>query len=116
MRNSDLKAMAAFEGRKRYNTGLPCKRGHMSDRQTSNGACIQCVRPKITPLPSIVQQAVRFASFMPIETTTAEMDALHVYLTECVVNYCSAIGRPHALNEMELHTMRETRRPYGEKS
>jgi hypothetical protein len=27
----------------RYNTGKPCKHGHLSDRFTSNGACIGCI-------------------------------------------------------------------------
>lgn len=33
---------ARAQGRKRYSTGSPCKRGHLSDRLASNGACIEC--------------------------------------------------------------------------
>lgn len=28
----------------RYNTGKPCKWGHLSDRDTLTGACIECRR------------------------------------------------------------------------
>lgn len=31
-------------GLKRYNTGKPCKRGHMSDRHAGGGQCISCER------------------------------------------------------------------------
>lgn len=29
---------------KRYETGIPCKNGHIAPRQTSNGSCIACIR------------------------------------------------------------------------
>lgn len=29
-----------------YNTGKPCRRGHVSDRYTSNGMCVGCVKMK----------------------------------------------------------------------
>lgn len=32
---------------KRYYTGQPCRRGHLSDRYVRGGACIECVRPTI---------------------------------------------------------------------
>lgn len=31
----------------RYYTGIPCKRGHLSQRYTNTGACISCLNPKI---------------------------------------------------------------------
>jgi hypothetical protein len=34
--------IAANNGLMRYSTGKPCKRGHLSDRYTSNGMCIAC--------------------------------------------------------------------------
>lgn len=33
-------------GLKRYFTGTPCKNGHLSDRQVSNGTCLECMRMK----------------------------------------------------------------------
>lgn len=38
------KLEAIQNGRPTFNTGKPCKRGHHSDRYTSNGMCIECVR------------------------------------------------------------------------
>lgn len=28
----------------RFNTGVPCKRGHLADRLVSNGQCVECKR------------------------------------------------------------------------
>lgn len=33
---------AAQQGAPRYNTGVPCIRGHSSDRATVNGVCVEC--------------------------------------------------------------------------
>ena len=35
---------AQKEGRSRYNTGKPCPKDHMSDRDTANGSCLECNR------------------------------------------------------------------------
>lgn len=35
---------AINEGRKRYNTGKPCKRGHLADRFTATMNCIRCIK------------------------------------------------------------------------
>lgn len=34
--------LARVEGRKTYLTGLPCKRGHLAPRATSNNTCLEC--------------------------------------------------------------------------
>lgn len=39
------RAAAADAGRKRYFTGTPCKNGHITERQTSNGGCTMCMNP-----------------------------------------------------------------------
>jgi len=33
---------AMLDGRSRYYTGKPCKRGHVAERQTVNGLCVEC--------------------------------------------------------------------------
>lgn len=33
---------AQARGDKRYFTGLPCSRGHVAERMTSNGTCVEC--------------------------------------------------------------------------
>ena len=40
----------------RYNTGRPCKHGHVSDRFTSNGACIDCVNKWKTENPDKIKK------------------------------------------------------------
>jgi hypothetical protein len=35
---------AAAEGQRKYNTGKPCKHGHIADRWTVSGACCACTR------------------------------------------------------------------------
>lgn len=37
-RNEAMKAVERF-----YNTGKPCKHGHLSDRYTFSGACLACL-------------------------------------------------------------------------
>lgn len=34
---------AALRGDKRYTTGKPCLAGHVAERYTSSGACVECV-------------------------------------------------------------------------
>lgn len=38
------RAEAKAQGLKFYNTGKPCKHGHLSDRYTSTAICIECVK------------------------------------------------------------------------
>jgi hypothetical protein len=45
--NMKLRDAAEAEGRKRYTPSTPCKRGHVSDRWTSTGGCIQCGLRKV---------------------------------------------------------------------
>ena len=40
MERAEAKAL----GKTRYNTGRPCKHGHMSDRMTCSGTCCECLR------------------------------------------------------------------------
>ena len=36
------RAKAISEGKSKYFTGRPCKRGHIADRRVSNGSCVIC--------------------------------------------------------------------------
>jgi hypothetical protein len=40
------RATAKAAGALRYKTGHPCKNGHMAERLTSNGTCMECARKK----------------------------------------------------------------------
>lgn len=38
---------AILTGDRRFYTGLPCRKGHLSERYTSTGGCISCLRPAL---------------------------------------------------------------------
>lgn len=40
---------AARTGSKRYYTGVPCKKGHLSQRWVCNTQCLACARPEYLP-------------------------------------------------------------------
>lgn len=42
----DERYAALAEGKKTYTTGKPCTKGHLSERYSSNGACLACLRDK----------------------------------------------------------------------
>lgn len=44
---SNPRAAALFNGWPRYFTGLPCKNGHISERETKHGKCIECLRKNV---------------------------------------------------------------------
>jgi hypothetical protein len=35
---------AKAQGLDKYNTGKPCRNGHLSDRYTLNGTCVECCK------------------------------------------------------------------------
>lgn len=39
-------------GQRRFYTGKPCKKGHLSERQVTNGGCIACMNYKLIPAMS----------------------------------------------------------------
>lgn len=46
-RDQHTRTLAREAGAERYFTGKPCIRGHLSERTTHNGACIQCAVPRL---------------------------------------------------------------------
>ena len=43
-RNDAARTAAAKVGARRYFTGAPCPAGHVADRYTRNGGCVECQR------------------------------------------------------------------------
>lgn len=41
--NVSPRLAAAQAGRRRYVTGNPCKHGHVAERFTSSGGCVECI-------------------------------------------------------------------------
>jgi len=44
MRNMTARSEAKAKGEKTYETGQPCKQGHLSPRATRTGTCVECTR------------------------------------------------------------------------
>lgn len=43
-REITTRADALATGRARYYTGEPCKHGHVAERNTMSGACVECAK------------------------------------------------------------------------
>lgn len=48
----NFRLQAATAGRKTYQTGTPCRRGHTGPRYTSNGMCVECLKVHATGVKS----------------------------------------------------------------
>ena len=42
--NAEARRVAKRTGQEYYSTGIPCKRGHICDRNTKTGCCIECAK------------------------------------------------------------------------
>lgn len=60
----------------RYNTGAPCMRGHNSDRYSSNGGCVECLKGHANKYKS------RHSIFKIIEVRVhpSDVDAIKAYV------------------------------------
>lgn len=56
---SGVRKRAIAEGAVRYFTGTPCVRGHVADRQTSNGMCVECGKVRAAESIDARRDAVR---------------------------------------------------------
>lgn len=45
--NQNLRSLAKKVGLKRYFTGIPCRKGHIAERQVSNRACLKCLAENV---------------------------------------------------------------------
>ena len=68
---------ALQEGRARYFTGRPCKRGHLSERYVSNSACVACVAEK----SSLIQARKANGVPTPISRDDARAQGKRWYFT-----------------------------------
>ena len=79
---------AADAGLNRFFTGLPCKRGHIAERQVSNGGCILCMNPlKSRPgATSRMTQAWQPTLQVPYWFEAAHFDLLQPAMQQYVEN------------------------------
>ena len=61
-------------GRKRYFTGLPCRRGHLAERYTSMGGCVECVNRR-TPFSVATTHLPMRPMFFSNAATASEAQA-----------------------------------------
>lgn len=79
----------------KFFTGIPCRKGHISERYTTNGACTQCAQQfhKMAPGPSSelmpLQPAVVYTTSA---MTPALVDELNTYLAQCVMHWTDSKG------------------------
>jgi hypothetical protein len=97
---------AAGRGLKRFYTGKPCVREHLSERYVTTGGCIDCQRggtigerhgivsAKLSPW----RPSKPFAVPTEFVHDKARMDLFDDWLRECVVRYFT-----HGTNLAELH-------------
>jgi hypothetical protein len=52
MRRDGERSAAKAAGLARYTTGRPCKRGHVAERRTRDGRCVECWNQKLIPSQS----------------------------------------------------------------
>ena len=56
MPRSKVKELAKLTGQKRYFTGSPCPAGHVCERWTCNGQCVECSRVRVKLSSRIYKQ------------------------------------------------------------
>lgn len=88
------KKIAKERGLKRYFTGVPCKRGHLVPRTTSNGSCPLCMSitkqkryiptPRTPTLRQIAEQAGETTYFTGLPCAHGHISERFTYSTQCV--------------------------------
>lgn len=75
-------------GSVRFNTGRPCRSGHMSDRYTSTGGCIACLDQQRAQFAAVVREARR-----PVADKTSRLFAYRLHPDDhaAALAYCQAL-------------------------
>jgi hypothetical protein len=68
---------AHLAGKQRYYTGVPCRKGHLTERYVSTGACLTCLNPFKLGAPR-GQKHVSFNVLVPDWFTPEHMRALQL--------------------------------------
>lgn len=111
-----LRHAAAAAGQKRYVSPRPCIRGHLGERYTTTGGCIECIaRFKVAAIPKVNAVQVVFSFHLPMPDDVPTPDAFRVYLTECAVKWYETKGPRVPFDPVMLEKMRTTGKPYGTK-
>lgn len=77
------RAMAALGGKRRFFTGIPCKHGHVAERFTSNGGCVQCGNPLYRAVrPHMAEKMIAVPLTVPQGFTEEHREILRKWLQE----------------------------------
>lgn len=95
--NAERRDAAQAAGLTRFLPIGPCKRGHVSDRFTSNGGCVRCMVRKVVKANS-VRGLMTFRAPVLNTLTRAQQVALYNYLGRCVIAWHESIGQHAPLN------------------
>lgn len=103
-----LQEQAIERGLARYFTGLPCKRGHISERSTKWRACLECQSAKhkewLKGNPECVREYARKAYHKDVEASRAEMKRRKKANPAKFKRYAQADYRKH--REKRIKTVR----------
>lgn len=91
MSDHSLRDAAALQGAKRYSNGKPCKRGHMSERWTSTGGCVECTTRRIIQ-PNAVRDIMNARIPIPATLPATLRVGVQNYITRCAQQYLAANG------------------------
>ena len=83
---------AIAPGWKRYYTGRPCRKGHLSERYVNGGACIQCIRPDYPLKVGRTAGVLRYRPELvpcPPHVPVEEVQAFTHYLREAAYTFFS---------------------------
>lgn len=90
------RAEAIEKGLRRFNTGLPCKNGHYSDRQTTNGGCCACMSPKLGRV-HVPEGWAKFGTYWNVPRSVTPAEA--AYLIKRVQSWIH-----HVVEQLDLGT------------
>ena len=84
-----LKLAAREAGERFFDTGFPCKEGHISKRYASTGQCVECMTAKTSKPLTQYQELAGLQFFKPTRmlvvsgVTPVQLDALDLHLATC---------------------------------
>jgi 5-methylcytosine-specific restriction endonuclease McrA len=87
--------LARQAGQRFYFTGIPCKNGHISERYSSRGACVQCAKEKAkawqkSNKPKMSEKAMKRHTGK-LKRTPSWLNSGHHFEIECVYKYCGVL-------------------------
>ncbi len=111
--NSECRDAAFAAGQTRYNTGQPCKHGHMSDRYTVNGGCIACASRHVM---KVTRTRDVMTLQLPVAADMSEADRVRMvnYLGRCIKTFHQSVGLEAPINDSALTVGEATGRRFTE--